>query len=437
MFGQTFIFGTMFTRKICWLFMTYLYLILLKTCLSGSFFRIDDPDGAKFYFLSRNMEYRHIVDLHTLTSFGIHPDNLKVLPKASLETYRRGDDDCKYSCEIIAMNISLLQDNDMLLSQVHVIAPLTNPSVAMFKGRYLIAGRTGSFTSFGWLNRLNGTFTLDVKNSFLGIGPNITEMKGERVWGLDPRLINLDDDTFALVMCVRKEGRDNWRPFVAYIGLDKSSQSLHMINKTVLEHPHLKSTEAAKNWSPIVYNNTLHFISAHHTVLEVVRQIQVGGNLTKVVSKTKLNYSGWDFGTMRGGTPLLRLDKSRYMGFFHSARRDKHCRNNRMYFIGAYIISADMPFRMLHISASPIYHPSFYTGSLHSKYDVTYVYFPMSFMYVNLRSGRMSDSIDEDRCDDACMKSHNITLFFGSQDVVGMAGTMNLWELYATMKHVT
>ena len=418
----------------------------------------DDPYP---YYISRLKYYKKVPDNATLNFFGFEFESLQLVSKSLLSSYREEepiepvvipdvqetDSSCTDYDNDSIEKFRLLQDNDQLLSNVHYLVPMCNPAVVYFQDKYLLAGRNRNYKPivyFAWLNRVDDVYTVNEKDVFHGIGPGITEIASHRVSGEDPRLVVLDDNTFAVVANMKLfPGRTPLgyvcRTMVSYVGMNADTKNLYLINETLLQPVRSSDNDKwdhdEKNWTPFVFKGAMHFITSHHGTLEVIRQKPDQLDHTEVVSSTNIQHINWDYGTMRGGTPARLLGKDRYFGFFHSTIANRFCSKWREYYFGAYIFSAELPFTLQSVSKVPIYHPSFYSGEYERKWGVEYVYFPMDFFFIHLNTGAIVHDIETDTCDTSCMAGYNLTLSFGAQDIDGYIGTMNLLELYHTLTH--
>lgn len=414
------------------------------------------------YYISRLKYYKKIPDNATLNFFGFEYESLQLVSKSLLSAYREEepvqpvvipdvketDSSCTDYDNDSVEKFRLLQDNDQLLSNVHYLVPMCNPSVTYFQGKYLLAGRNRNYKPivyFAWLNRAeDNVYSVNEKDVFHGVGPGITEIAGFRLSGEDPRLVVLDENTFAVIANMKIfPGRTPLgyvcRTIVSYVGVKADTKSLYLINETLMQpvrsHDNEKWDRDEKNWTPFIFKGALHFITSHQDTLEVIRQVPGQADRTEVVSTTNIQHINWDYGSMRGGSPARLLGKDRYFGFFHSTLSNRFCSRWREYYFGAYILSAELPFTLQSVSKVPIYHPSFYTGDYERNWGVEYVYFPMDFFFVHLSTGEIVNEIEAETCDTSCLAGYNLTLSFGAQDKDGYIGTMNMLELYHTLTH--
>jgi predicted GH43/DUF377 family glycosyl hydrolase len=104
-----------------------------------------------------------------------------------------------------------------------------------------------------------------------------------------------------------------------------------------------------KNWSFFEHDRRLHCIYAGepHTVLELD-----GEDVVRV--HTAPAGTAWPWGTVRGGTPPIRLADGRYLTVFHSSTPWATPPHYRRYFAGAYVFEPGPPFRIVAMSQLPI-----------------------------------------------------------------------------------
>jgi hypothetical protein len=81
------------------------------------------------------------------------------------------------------------------------------------------------------------------------------------------------------------------------------------------------------------------------------------------VSLTIMDDFAWGYGDMRGGTPAVYLNDSRYLSFFHSTNDiTTNGTQLKTYVFGAYVLDSKPPFSIQAISRQPPVHESMYTG---------------------------------------------------------------------------
>jgi hypothetical protein len=189
-----------------------------------------------------------------------------------------------------------------------------------------------------------------------------------------------------------------------------------------------------KNWSPFLYNDTqlllVYFVDPL-TIVELHRG-PPGGNVATISKFSEMPKGStnikWDYGALRGGTGAKRIGKDTYLAFFHS-RIQFPCNSKMTYFFGAYIFStAKMPFRVTHVSKSPIYDFRFYDGPWGRVKHFDYVTFPIDFFFADENVTEITTD-----CDANCFARHDVILSMGWQDTSGLAVRFNLLELFNTM----
>jgi predicted GH43/DUF377 family glycosyl hydrolase len=99
----------------------------------------------------------------------------------------------------------------------------------------------------------------------------------------------------------------------------------------------------------------------------------------------------WPWGTLRGGTPALRMDDE-YLSFFHSGTIMSSPSSWNVplwhYFMGAYTFSADPPFTITKISPKPIVGEGFYTPSPYYKRVIFPAGFVVNDPYIHVAYGK-------------------------------------------------
>jgi hypothetical protein len=76
-----------------------------------------------------------------------------------------------------------------------------------------------------------------------------------------------------------------------------------------------------KNWSPYIYHNELFMITDFDPFLRIIKIGHIGDNVSKEVFLSQVKTKSWEFGELRGGTPLLSQPDANdgwLYGFIHS-----------------------------------------------------------------------------------------------------------------------
>lgn len=424
-----------------------LLLINLVLILSSPKFGIIDEDNSIIY-LSSHGYYQIVFDEFTLTYLsGLYLNNLTRIPSNVLKQYDRLPDipsltilrNWDDATDRISTKLKLIQDEPDLIADHVFIGAICNPSVIYFHGRHLVAGRRIDWKPlvvFAWLR--SSDFVIDNSDKYLGIGPGLTTIDNDGIndFGEDPRLVVVDNDTFLMI---RTDGSS--RPFqmrLSFIKYDSNVEKLVQLNDTIVLPPNFESMNSQKNWSPFFYQSQLMFVYQLHDSLIIIRQKTNALGHTEVVSDVSNNgrvSSLWEYGQIRGGSPARRVG-NRFLSFFHSQLPTV---GTGMYwhsmYMGAYLFSGVPPFKLLSMSRVPIYNDGWFTGPWMKAYQTLYVYFAVNFYFIDVRTGKILENIDEDNCELDCMKNYNVSLSYGFNDVQGYVGLMNLATLFQTLHH--
>ncbi|MCB1111786.1 MAG: hypothetical protein H7A37_08240 [Chlamydiales bacterium] len=147
-------------------------------------------------------------------------------------------------------------------------------------------------------------------------------------------------------------------------------------NKTyVIEPPiklfhnkHHETQLTEKNWVAFGWQDMILFsymVSPH----EVIVPSFDTGECTPIFS-TKPETLQWKWGSLRGGTPAIKINDE-YLAFFHSSIKTHSLASNgaymNHYYMGAYTFSAEPPFEMTKITPYPVVGKDFYTLSDFNK----------------------------------------------------------------------
>ena len=418
-------------------------------------------------YISSHKTYRHIPDEFTLTYLtnGLTKSNLTAIPSKALHGYleepaitsssivRHWDD----ATDRISAKLRLIQDEPTLLSNSFYIGAFCNPSITYFNNKYLFASRPTDWKPimlFTWLNPSNNNnpaeFTIDEHTSYLGIGPGTTQLTGVPGYngiGEDPRVLIVNDDTILIVRSDISTVPYRLRlEYLQYVkGNTDKDDHFKFLNDTILQPPNydVNKNNNQKNWSPFLTKTTkqLQFIYSLHERFTIIRQISDKPNHMEIVSDVPLDGKVeqlWQYGQPRGGTPARQLGKSHYLSFFHSRAFTPNTANWFSLYMGAYIFTSDenKPYEMIAMSRVPFCQQGWYDGEWMKTYNTLYVYFPVNFYYINIKTNEILENIDIDDKDCIsieCMSQYNVTLSYGYNDKKGYIATMNLGTLYHTL----
>ncbi len=139
-------------------------------------------------------------------------------------------------------------------------------------------------------------------------------------------------------------------------------------------------SKSAKNWVPIVHEDTLYFAYSLYPH-RIVRPVWGTGTCEEVATTT--SHISWAYGQLRGGTPAVK-DGDEYLALFHSSisMTSVHSRGIKVphYVMGAYTFSETIPFAITRISPEPIVGKGFYSGPSHHTWKPLRVVFPMGLV---------------------------------------------------------
>lgn len=238
--------------------------------------------------------------------------------------------------------------------------------------------------------------------------------------GEDPRLITIKSedkrtDRLFVVFCRRFHKR---RPELqmAYAEIFMDETKLFVDDIVDIDFQNERPKEDQKNWSPLQVNDTKMLFIANfdpHRIVEVTTGAKSWVGQGKTVGLSTPFADGsfiWNFGEIRGGSPAIAIDESRYLSFFHCSNEPPRVGPDvlKTYAMGAYTFCRNAPYKVLSMSKVPIVHPSFYTGSWTylpiSYYHIDYVVFPMSFI----------------------IRGNDLYLMYGKQDQQGWVARLDL-----------
>ncbi len=142
-----------------------------------------------------------------------------------------------------------------------------------------------------------------------------------------------------------------------------------------------KDSKFEKNWVPFDYQDIMllaYTISPHKIFLPIK------GEEKCVTIAQSSEFSTWQWGVLRGGTPALLIG-NHYLSFFHSSTNLATVQSNEKimphYVMGAYIFENQPPFAIKKISPHPIVSKDFYNGESHQTWKPLQVIFPCGYIY--------------------------------------------------------
>lgn len=246
-----------------------------------------------------------------------------------------------------------------------------NPSIVRWKDLLLMSFRIipdpkYSFNSELGLVCLNEQFEVIRKPQLLAIRDEYAHAPCRAE---DGRLIVVGERLF-LVYSDNEDifvSRGGFRLYIGEIRFDGERFTIHNIQR-MTSFPGNDIRKREKNWVPFVYDGQL--LLSYSLSPHVVLKPQAGIDGAELFSQTADEIS-WDWGELRGGTPAV-LEGDHYLSFFHSGKYMKtaHSKGQEMlhYFMGAYLFSAEPPFKITHISKEPLVGKEFYHGPLYKPY---------------------------------------------------------------------
>ena len=270
-----------------------------------------------------------------------------------------------------------LEENlsDFVLQTKQIILPgykeAFHPSIVPWEDSFLLSFRIlpnpkNTFVSQIGLVKVDRDFNpvgepqlLDVRE-FDSIVPSRAE---------DARLINIGDRIYMIYSdnINEKLTGGGFRLFVAEIVWD--CERFFLKSPVCLARFEGESQEVReKNWVPFEFMGELllaYSLNPH----KIFRPDLLTGDCQTIACTEGEIY--WDWGTLRGGTPALKIGDE-YISFFHSSKKIEtvHSTPRRLlhYVMGAYTFSLHHPFKITRISPEPIIGENFYRGPFYSTY---------------------------------------------------------------------
>lgn len=245
-----------------------------------------------------------------------------------------------------------------------------NPSIIEFNDGYLLAFRLSPFIKKNPMVSKIGLILLDKDFNPIG-NPQLLKIRQEgskiRDQEEDPRLIQIKDKIYISYNDNPEKEveiggkRDLYLAEVVYDNFFQFS----LRNKLKLTFPEKPGHEIVeKNWAPFEYEGELYFsysISPH----EVIKP-DLSTGICEKISSVSFDHSFWKKGILRGSTPSIKID-NRYVTFFHSSQSISTSfsfgRKIKHYFFGAMAFEEKPPFKITHMSHSPLFCDEFFNGT--------------------------------------------------------------------------
>jgi hypothetical protein len=350
--------------------------------------------------------------------------------------------------EINVMKFGVLSGPRPLLQNFTQLGMCSNPSLASWKEDYILFCREawktyGGSLLLGWVD--NQTRLLNKDKELYGIGPGIHNVSTKLVFGEDFRVFKVNASTYMLTYT------GEWQQYglkamcrikYVYMTMDDSIQGFRFSQQRGLIPPGSKQPydekECEKNWIPFEYNGQIHLILNVPMMQTVsIQPLTATENYTywdrAVDLGTSHNHNiAWSYGTIRGGTPALRLNNNTNLAFMH-CKGTLAPSNKVTYWMGAYLFSYHPPFTLKAISHVPIADMSLYSGAWYPSavnryYD--YVVYPMSFVFLD----EMFDPLAE--CNRECLREQWLLLSIGTQDIMAVTAKINLLDLLDSLVEI-
>lgn len=250
-----------------------------------------------------------------------------------------------------------------------------NPSFIDFEDGYLMAFRYDTYKHpialhLGDFYQYIGIVLLD--KNFNPKGP-WQPCIGNRTY--DPRLLKIDDTIYMIFASASpSDPNSNLSSRLNLCTINYSEDGISIFNLNALNVSFQKKWE--KNWVIFNYNHQilLEYEISPHVVLQ---PSLLNGSCIELIFDDNTKIIKWPFGIIRGGTPALLVD-GKYLGFFHSSQVDPYTRKYT-YYVGAYTFLNAPPFTIDQVSATPFFHPDFYSTPKNAKTH-SRVVFPGGFV---------------------------------------------------------
>lgn len=374
--------------------------------------------GHRIYFIKDGTKHR-FPDTYTIKKMGYDYHNVPILGKKSLDHIPTGALlpslwDHHSNIKMLSLGIS------KYILNAHKLLHVTNGDFVYFKNKIIVSWRiTGlefRITALNIPNKVSIRTDLSIEEDFRilqDIKFNETQKFHEMI-GEDPRLFVLNEGSnhqkiFVIFSRRNLKPHDSPELQMAYCELQITSDDVISCDPIIdFDIQRIRGIQDQKNWSPFQYNESLYFTAEstpQHFVVDLNSQV-----ISEGVNQDTSIYNIWKHGTIRGGTPAIRLNETMYLAIFHSSNIPYVVGDVlKTYAMGAYLFDAKPPFRIRAITRKPMIHQSMYSGSWaylpDSYYHIDYVVFPMGL----LKSWHYYNPLDE--------TSRFVYLIYGKQDV--------------------
>lgn len=225
--------------------------------------------------------------------------------------------------------------------QEHTLAGLPhpdalNPALVRWRERHLFIYRTGAWESSTlYLGELDGRLRP------LGKFRRLEPLGGTAAYE-DPRFFTWRDELW-FSFGVHRNRR-------SAVGIARLTDDLQVRDARVLKYDASQATE--KNWIFFPHEGELYCTYAMMGGIHHVLRVTEAGCEHAFVTQYR---DPWSWGQARGGTPLVERAGLWY-GIFHGTAI-RHEGDHNRYFMGAYAVEPRPPFRIVKMSAAPLYTP--------------------------------------------------------------------------------
>ncbi|RYG95084.1 hypothetical protein EON65_56495, partial [archaeon] len=361
---------------------------------------VKDRGKGVFYLLWTKENLLHsFPDTTTIEYFGFDIKNAQEVDSISTNTAWKVGEPVK-AVKVPAPNPDA--GVEYLLNRVNTLYPQTfwrgihsvnmfNPSIARWKGRYIMAYRNDSDISFTWLRPIEDAthpsqfrFEPIYGDNFL----SLRDTSGSHPWnsslGLDafredPRLlVRRKGHTMSLTFIRLRARWDTAQ--IAYIDIHVPAED-HKVQFSSTTW--LRQEGKQKNWMPLEYRDEQYWIVSVNPLqvaklaATTVGEQSLEGKLNYIVHNDQEVSLPWraDYGLpIRGGTPVI-LVRGVYLAFFHTLSSFNIQFGTQTYFMGAITFCNDLSFHVHSMSPHPILLDNLYQGAWHNAHR-DYVVFP-------------------------------------------------------------
>lgn len=294
---------------------------------------------------------------------------------------------CAFSAELIALvDLDKIEQSFVLeTKRIHIprYPDAFNPSIVRWENKLLMSFR--SRNALDHQANLVGFIWLDENFDPLG-EPQLLEMSEGSLansYIQDPRLFLVKNKLHMaysdLVQDIKSEVK---KRTMCVAELKYDGERFSAINQEDFqEFDGDKNNKFEKNWVPFDYEGLMLLA---YTISPSKIFLPIMGEKRCILVAQNSQFNLWNWGTLRGGTPALRID-NHYLSFFHSTTPLSTLQSESQlmphYFMGAYLFEAKPPFAIKKISPRPIVDKTFYSGEAYQTWKPLKVIFPCGFIY--------------------------------------------------------